>query len=263
MSLETGTYVADLNTANPLSMDPKSQGDDHLRLIKSVLKNTFAGFPGLVVVTGTEAQGVTVNDYVLTVSPNPAAYTSGFFAVFKATHANTGAATLAVNALTAKTIKTTDGSPMEAGGIENGAVVVLWCDGTDFFLISGNDRAMKTGDTYTGTHDMTGATLLVADQVAGDNSSKAANTKYVGAALAAKANINSPSFTGTPTAPTAAPGTNTTQLATTAFAVQLAFQAALPAQPGGSATYVLTSTGGVAVWGSGFPDYLNMAQGVI
>jgi hypothetical protein len=31
------------------------------------------------------------------------------------------------------------------------------------------------------------------------------------------ASLNSPAFTGTPTAPTAAPGTNTTQLATTAF----------------------------------------------
>ena len=36
-------------------------------------------------------------------------------------------------------------------------------------------------------------------------------------AVATKANIASPSFTGTPTAPTAADGTNTTQIATTAF----------------------------------------------
>lgn len=38
--------------------------------------------------------------------------------------------------------------------------------------------------------------------------------------LAVKADIVSPSFTGTPTAPTAATGTNTTQLATTAFVAQ-------------------------------------------
>ena len=37
------------------------------------------------------------------------------------------------------------------------------------------------------------------------------------AGLTAKAPLASPAFTGTPTAPTAAPGTNTTQLATTAF----------------------------------------------
>jgi uncharacterized protein YjbI with pentapeptide repeats len=35
--------------------------------------------------------------------------------------------------------------------------------------------------------------------------------------LSTKANINSPTFTGVPAAPTAAAGTNTTQLATTAF----------------------------------------------
>ncbi len=35
--------------------------------------------------------------------------------------------------------------------------------------------------------------------------------------LAGKASTNSPAFTGTPTAPTAASGTDTTQLATTEF----------------------------------------------
>ena len=36
-------------------------------------------------------------------------------------------------------------------------------------------------------------------------------------AIASKADINSPGLTGTPTAPTASSGTNTTQIATTAF----------------------------------------------
>jgi hypothetical protein len=39
----------------------------------------------------------------------------------------------------------------------------------------------------------------------------------ISSAIASKADINSPSFTGTPVAPTASAGTNTTQLATTAF----------------------------------------------
>lgn len=46
-------------------------------------------------------------------------------------------------------------------------------------------------------------------------------------AIASKADINSPSLTGTPTAPTASSGTNTTQLATTAF-VTAALSAAYP-----------------------------------
>lgn len=41
MGLETGTYVSDLVTSNPLGPDTRSQGDDHLRLIKSVLQATF------------------------------------------------------------------------------------------------------------------------------------------------------------------------------------------------------------------------------
>jgi hypothetical protein len=45
----------------------------------------------------------------------------------------------------------------------------------------------------------------------------AATKDYTDTALALKANIASPALTGTPTAPTAAPATNTTQIATTAF----------------------------------------------
>lgn len=49
--------------------------------------------------------------------------------------------------------------------------------------------------------------------------------------IALKAPLASPTFTGTPTAPTAAPGTNTTQLATTAF-IQAAVAALVDASPG-------------------------------
>jgi hypothetical protein len=41
MGLETGTYVSDLNTSNPVNGDPVSQGAAHLRLIKTVLQATF------------------------------------------------------------------------------------------------------------------------------------------------------------------------------------------------------------------------------
>ena len=46
MALETANVVNDLVITNPTSTDPKSQGDDHLRLIKSVLRNTFPGASG-------------------------------------------------------------------------------------------------------------------------------------------------------------------------------------------------------------------------
>jgi hypothetical protein len=41
MGLETGTYVSDLNTSNPVNGDPVSQGAAHIRLIKTVLQATF------------------------------------------------------------------------------------------------------------------------------------------------------------------------------------------------------------------------------
>ncbi len=50
-------------------------------------------------------------------------------------------------------------------------------------------------------------------------------------AVNSKANIASPTFTGTPTAPTATAGTNTTQLATTAFVQDATFITAVPADP--------------------------------
>jgi hypothetical protein len=51
MALETAFYIADLNTANPLSTDTVSQADDHLRLIKSVLKATFPNLNAPVTAT--------------------------------------------------------------------------------------------------------------------------------------------------------------------------------------------------------------------
>lgn len=56
----------------------------------------------------------------------------------------------------------------------------------------------------------------------------------VAAAIASKADINSPTFTGTPAAPTASAGTSTTQLATTAF-VTTAVTASFP-------------SGGIILW---------------
>jgi microcystin-dependent protein len=59
MGLETGTYIGDLNTSNPVASDKKNVGDDHLRLIKSVAKATFPNadrafrFPEIVSKTTT------------------------------------------------------------------------------------------------------------------------------------------------------------------------------------------------------------------
>lgn len=41
MGLEAATFISDLTTTNPISTDVLSQGDDHLRLLKTVAKATF------------------------------------------------------------------------------------------------------------------------------------------------------------------------------------------------------------------------------
>lgn len=43
MSLETASFIKALNANNPEGTDPKSQGDDHLRMIKAVLLSQFSG----------------------------------------------------------------------------------------------------------------------------------------------------------------------------------------------------------------------------
>lgn len=55
MGLEVATYIHELVASNPIgASDPKSQGDDHLRLIKSTLQNTFANVDGPVTSSHTE-----------------------------------------------------------------------------------------------------------------------------------------------------------------------------------------------------------------
>ena len=54
MGLETGTFIDDLVGSNPAATDGLAQADDHLRLIKTVLKTTFPNVNGAV--TATPAQ---------------------------------------------------------------------------------------------------------------------------------------------------------------------------------------------------------------
>ena len=41
MGLESGTYIDSLVSTNPLGTDNRSQGDDHIRLLKSTIKASF------------------------------------------------------------------------------------------------------------------------------------------------------------------------------------------------------------------------------
>lgn len=55
MGLEAATYISQLVPTNPVgATDPVSQGDDHIRLLKTTLQNTFAAITGAVTATHTE-----------------------------------------------------------------------------------------------------------------------------------------------------------------------------------------------------------------
>ncbi len=76
------------------------------------------------------------DDYVITLSPAPAALYTGMTVKFSANTANTGACTLNVNALGAKSIKKNHDQDPATGDIESGQVVTVAYDGTNFQMQS-------------------------------------------------------------------------------------------------------------------------------
>lgn len=74
--------------------------------------------------------------YAITLSPAPTAYTTGMVVHFYANTANTGAATLNVNSLGAKTIKKKKDQDLETGDVEAGQILTVVYDGTNFQMQS-------------------------------------------------------------------------------------------------------------------------------
>lgn len=74
--------------------------------------------------------------YAVTLVPAPTAYTSGMIVNFKAGTVNTGAATLNVNGLGAKTIVRNGNVTLSDGDIKSGQVVTVIYDGTNFQMQS-------------------------------------------------------------------------------------------------------------------------------
>lgn len=91
--------------------------------------------------------------------------------------------------------------------IPNGATASVYCDGTNFYPLQVNTVGNQT---INGNLTVTGTTTLVG--------ALSASTATFSGAISSV----SPSFTGIPTAPTAAAGTSTTQIATTAFVTNFA-----------------------------------------
>lgn len=142
MAVENTNFIGGLDPATPTGTDPKSQGDDQFRLIKRVLRQCFAGFPGEILIAGSEAQGSTPNDFLVTVSPAPLSYATNALLMFRAVHANTGASTIRVGGLSVKMLLTPEGTALR----KNAIIANTWClavfDGTNFRLLAGNSQAI-------------------------------------------------------------------------------------------------------------------------
>ena len=66
MALESATHISDLVVSNPTAVDGLSQGDDHLRMIKTVLKTDFPNITGAMTVTQADLNtlGANVANYL-------------------------------------------------------------------------------------------------------------------------------------------------------------------------------------------------------
>jgi hypothetical protein len=103
--------------------------------------------------------------------------------------------------------------------------------GTDFLAPTGSAAGLTNFPTLN--QNTTGTAANVSGVVAIANGGTAATTAAEALTNLGAAPIDSPTFTGVPLAPTAAPGTNTTQIATTAFVTN-----AVSAATNGGATSV-------------------------
>jgi hypothetical protein len=149
MGLESGTFVNDLVDTNPLGSDQRSDGDNHLRLIKAVLKSTFPGMAGRVNRVQDKSAG-----YTVVLNDN----TSLINCTANLTLALTAAATLGngftfyAYAPTGVTVTIDPNSTELINGVSTltvspGEFALVFCNGTAFLAIKGRwDGTIADGD---------------------------------------------------------------------------------------------------------------------
>lgn len=158
MGLETVTYISDLNPLWPLGAlpDRKSEGDNHLRNIKSSLLNTFAAITGAVTATHVEINylsGVTSNVQVQLNAKAPTASPTFTGTVVLPAATSIGTVTAA--------------EILALSGVSSAIQTQL------------NGKGAIAGQTWTGTHDFTGGTLRAATLPAGTATTEVATTAHV------------------------------------------------------------------------------------
>lgn len=147
----------------------------------------------------------------------------GMSIVVKSSYANTGAATLNLTlgstSTGAKAIVTGNNSALVSGTIPGAGYPITLSYSSTFDAWVITDGNVDLS-TYAPINSPTfTGTPTAPTPTINDNTTKLATTAYVQNNLANYAPLYNPALTGTPTAPTATAGTNSTQIATTAFAL--------------------------------------------
>ncbi|MDX4957229.1 hypothetical protein [Delftia acidovorans] len=217
MTVETALYPTQLNPSWPLSTDMVSEGDDHIRLLKTVDKTTWPNVAGVVSASNIElsyAAGVTspIQGQINGKGSISGQTWSGTHIFGGATFVsnlpqgtnNTGAANTAFVQNEWATRLPNYTIPITASSVELNRVAGV----TSPIQTQLDGKSTRTGDTYTGTHNYTGATVSVQTYAPGSSGSAAASLDFVNSA---------------------------------------AFSAALPAQTG-NAGKVITTNGSAASW---------------
>lgn len=156
MSVETASFPAQLNTAWPLASDFISEGDDHIRLAKTVLKTTFPNVSGAVNASHTEV------NYLVGVTSSVQAQIDGKGAIAGQTWTGPHVfpSTTTIGSLT----------PTKLGYL---ATI------TSDVQAQINAKGATTGQTWSGSHDFTLANVQVPTRASNDNSNAAASTAFV------------------------------------------------------------------------------------
>jgi hypothetical protein len=163
----------------------------------------------------TNALGISTNVTNIAANTAKTGITSGQASAITANTAKTGITSQQSSDITTNNAKvgitTTQANEIAANTLKAGITAQQSSD------ITANNS--KTGITTQQASDITtnNSKIGITTQQAADILSNNAKVGFTDALVANKANLTSPDFSGIPTAPTAASGTNTTQLATTAF----------------------------------------------
>ena len=160
MGLETVTYISDLNPLWPLGTlpDRKSEGDNHLRNIKSSLLNTFSAITGAVTATHVEINylsGVTSNVQVQLNAKAPTASPTFTGTVVLPAATSIGTVTAA--------------EILALSGVSSAIQTQL------------NGKGAIAGQAWTGAHNFTGGSVTVPTLPPGSTGNGAASVDYANA----------------------------------------------------------------------------------